>query len=37
MKAAFGTLEENSFIVQVRKETEEFIKLAEEIKHRSGS
>jgi Domain of unknown function (DUF4954) len=37
MKAAFGTLEENSFIVQVRKETEEFIKLVEEIKHRSGS
>jgi hypothetical protein len=37
MKAAFGTLEENSFIVQVRKETEEFIKLAEEVKSRSGS
>ena len=37
MKAAFGTINENSFIVQVRKETEEFIALAEEIKKRSGS
>jgi hypothetical protein len=37
MKAAFGTIDENSFIVQVRKETEEFIMLAEEIKNRSGS
>ena len=37
MKAAFGTIDENSFIVQVRKETEEFINLVEEIRHRSGS
>jgi Domain of unknown function (DUF4954) len=37
MKAAFGTVEENSFIVQVRKETEEFEILAEEIKNRSAS
>jgi hypothetical protein len=34
MKAAFGTLEENSFIVQVKKETEEFEKLAKKIKKR---
>jgi hypothetical protein len=35
MKAAFGTLEENSFIVQVRQETGDFEKLAKEIKNRS--
>jgi hypothetical protein len=34
MNAAFGTVDENSFIVQVRKETEEFEKLAEEIRKR---
>jgi len=37
MKAAFGTIDDNSFIVQVRKETEEFEILVEEIKNRSGS
>jgi hypothetical protein len=37
MKAAFGTIDENSFIVQVRKETEEFEMLAEEIKQRTAS
>jgi hypothetical protein len=37
MNAAFGTIDDNSFIVQVRKETEEFELLAEEIKNRSGS
>jgi len=37
MKAAFGTIDDNSFIVQVRKETEDFIILADEIKNRSGS
>jgi NDP-sugar pyrophosphorylase family protein len=36
MKAALGTIDENSFIVQVRKETEEFEILAEEIKKRSA-
>jgi hypothetical protein len=36
MKAAFGTVDENSFIVQVRKETEEFEVLVEEIKKRSA-
>jgi hypothetical protein len=35
MKAAIGTVEENSFIVQVRKETEDFEILAEEIKKRN--
>jgi hypothetical protein len=34
MKAAFGTVEENSFIIQVRHETEEFEKLVEEIRKR---
>jgi hypothetical protein len=34
MLAAFGTVDENSFIIQVRQETEEFIKLAEKIKKR---
>jgi hypothetical protein len=34
MKAALGTVEENSFIVQVRKETEEFEKLVEAMKKR---
>jgi hypothetical protein len=34
MSAAFGSLEENSFIVQVRQEAVEFEKLAEEIKNR---
>jgi hypothetical protein len=37
MNAAFGTIDDNSFIVQVRKETEEFELLAQEIKNRSGS
>jgi len=37
MKAAFGTIDDNSFIVQVRKETEDFEILVEEIKNRSGS
>jgi NDP-sugar pyrophosphorylase family protein len=36
MNAAFGSIEENSFIVQVRRETEEFEILVEEIKKRSG-
>ena len=36
MKAAFGTIEDNSFIVQVRKETEDFEILVEEIRKRSG-
>jgi len=36
MNAALGTIEENSFIVQVRQETEDFEKLTEEIKKRSG-
>jgi len=34
MKAAFGTIEENSFIIQVRQETEDFEIVAEEIKKR---
>jgi hypothetical protein len=34
MKAAFGTVEENSFIVQVRQETNEFEILVEEMKRR---
>jgi len=34
MVAAFGTVDENSFIIQVRQETEEFIKLAEKIKRK---
>lgn len=37
MRAAFGTIDDNSFIVQVRKETEEFTNLTEEIKNRSVS
>jgi hypothetical protein len=36
MNAALGTIEENSFIIQVRQETEDFEKLTEEIKKRSG-
>jgi hypothetical protein len=32
MKAAFGTVDENSFIIQVRKETEDFEKLAEKFR-----
>ena len=36
MKAAFGNVEENSFIVQVRRETEDFEVQAEQIKKRSG-
>jgi hypothetical protein len=32
--AAFGNVDENSFIIQVRHETEEFLKLAERIKRR---
>jgi hypothetical protein len=35
MKAAIGTVEENSFIIQVRQETEDFEKLTEEIKKRN--
>jgi hypothetical protein len=35
MKAAIGTVEENSFIVQVRKETEDFEILTEKIKKRN--
>jgi hypothetical protein len=35
MKAATGTVEENSFIIQVRQETEEFEILTEEIKKRN--
>ncbi|HUX57924.1 MAG TPA: DUF4954 family protein [Bacteroidales bacterium] len=34
MKAAFGTVEENSFIVQVKQETEDYEILSEEIKKR---
>lgn len=34
MTAALGNIDENCFIVQVRKETEDFRKLAEEIKKR---
>jgi len=34
MKAAFGTVDDNSFIVQVRKETKEFEIMVEEIKAR---
>jgi hypothetical protein len=34
MKAAIGTIDDNSFIVQVRKETDEFRRLAAEIKNR---
>jgi hypothetical protein len=34
MKAAFGTVDENSFIIQVRKETDDFELLMEEIKKR---
>jgi NDP-sugar pyrophosphorylase family protein len=37
MNAAFGTIDENSFIIQVRKETEAFELLAEDIKNRSAS
>lgn len=35
MTAALGTLDNNSFIVQVRKETEDFKKVVEELKLRS--
>jgi hypothetical protein len=34
MKAAVGTIDDNSFIVQVRKETEELKKFVEEVKDR---
>jgi hypothetical protein len=37
MEAALGTIEENSFIVQVRQETEDFELQVEKIKKRSGS
>jgi hypothetical protein len=37
MEAALGTIEENSFIVQVRKETEDFELQVEGIKKRFGS
>jgi hypothetical protein len=36
MNAALGTIDENSFIIQVNKETEDFVLLVEEIKKRSG-
>jgi hypothetical protein len=35
MKAAIGTIDDNSFIVQVKKETEEFRKLVKEIRNRN--
>jgi intergrase/recombinase len=35
MKAAYGSLDENSFIVQVRQETADFKTLAEQIKNRN--
>jgi hypothetical protein len=34
MRAVVGTAEENSFVKQVRKETEEFKQLVESVKHR---
>jgi hypothetical protein len=34
MKAAIGTIDDNSFIVQVRKETEEMKKLVKTMKNR---
>ncbi len=34
MKAAFGTLEDNSFIIQVRRETKEFETLSKKLKKR---
>ncbi len=34
MIAAIGTVDENSFIIQVREETEDFMKLAESMKER---
>jgi hypothetical protein len=34
MKAAFGTVDENSFIIQVRKETADFEKLVEKLRKR---
>jgi hypothetical protein len=34
MKAAIGTIDDNSFIIQVRKETDDFKKLVNEIKSR---
>ena len=34
MKAAIGTIDDNSFIVQVRKETDDFKKLVNNIKSR---
>lgn len=34
MEAAFGSLDENSFIIQVRQDTDEFEKLAEDLKIR---
>jgi hypothetical protein len=37
MEAALGTIEENSFIIQVRQETEDFELQVENIKKRSGS
>ena len=35
MTAAIGTIEENSFIIQVRQETKDFEILTEEIKKRN--
>ena len=37
MKAAIGTIDDNSFIVQVRKETNDFRKLVAELKSRKWS
>ena len=37
MTAAYGTIDDISFIVQIRNETEEFIILTEELKKRAGS
>jgi hypothetical protein len=34
MKAAIGTIDDNSFIIQVRKETDDFKKLVNDIKSR---
>jgi hypothetical protein len=34
MKAALGSVDENSFIIQVRQETEDFEKLAKEVVNR---
>jgi hypothetical protein len=36
MKVAFGDVNDNSFIIQVRKETEEFEVLTDSIKKRTA-